>query len=66
MSNTLFLCMKLKILFCAPVVLLLFIPWLIIGKRQNQADFAAGGASTAFISGRFNFKGITNKAAFGK
>jgi len=32
--------MKLKILFCAPVVLLLFIPWLIIGKRQNQADYA--------------------------
>jgi hypothetical protein len=26
--------------FCAPVVLLLFIPWLIIGKRQNQADYA--------------------------
>lgn len=32
--------MKLKILFCAPIVLLLFIPWLIIGKRQNQADYA--------------------------
>jgi hypothetical protein len=32
--------MKLKILFCAPIVLLLFTPWLIIGKRQNQADYA--------------------------
>ena len=32
--------MKLKILFCAPIVLLLFIPWLIIGKHQNQADYA--------------------------